>query len=237
MSNEDDRFFRELGSIVKRFPAKSITLIFSSILFLFGIGWSTSKLLTAPAGIRERAAVEDAFRKHNISLPNQSDVVALIQIFSDELKKKGKKNSNLHKQIRNKSERQEHSSSISRDSYKKKPIIDKIKKQEALEEFKVRLKNLLVSQPEKNLSEDILRKIYFEKWINGENALLFKKELDKLIISKDPVISLDYFIDEETITDVRLIVRVKKKSGSHYDMLLKINLVGEEYYATHFEEK
>lgn len=51
------------------------------------------------------------------------------------------------------------------------------------------------------------------------------------------MISLDYFIDEETITDVRLIVRVKKKSGSHYDMLLKINLVGEEYYATHFEEK
>ncbi len=80
MANEDDRFFLELGNLIKRFPAKSITLIFSSIVFLFGIGWSASKLLTPPTNIRERAAIEDAFRKHNISIPNQSDVVALIHM-------------------------------------------------------------------------------------------------------------------------------------------------------------
>lgn len=233
MSNEDDRFFRELGNIIKRFPAKSITLIFSSIIFLFGIGWSASKLLTPPASIRERAAIEDSFRKHNISIPNQSDVVALIQIFSDELKKK---DSNLNRQTRKESKIQRPSNSIDPDRYKK-PIVDEMKKQ-ALNNFKIRLNNLLVSRPKNNLSsEDILSQIYFEKWITGENGRLFKKKLDELLFSKDHVVNLDYFIDEETITDVRLMVRAKKKSGNYSDMLLKIILDGEEYYAIHFEEK
>lgn len=234
MANEDDRFFCELGTFIKRFPAKSVTLIFSSIVFLIGIGWSASKLLTPSTNIRERAAIEDAFRKHNISVPNQSDVVVLIQLFSDELKKKY---SDSNKPARKESKIQKPSKVIDIDRHKKPIGDDNIKKQ-ALNNFKERLNDSLVSGPKSNLSsEDILRKIYFNNWIPEEQGLHFKKQLDELLLSKDPVVNLEYFQYDETTTDVKLRVKIQRRSGSYSYVLLTAILVDKEYYAIYLEEQ
>lgn len=92
-SNQDDQFFLALGGVFKRFPAKSISTICISILFIFGLAFQEGKrrsnMDNIMNNIQEMAAIEDAYRKHNIEKPTDNlDLVQLIQNFSTEISKK-----------------------------------------------------------------------------------------------------------------------------------------------------
>jgi len=80
--NNDDAFFRDLGNIVKRYPAKSVATIVAMLLSLVGFGWFIHSTVAPDEGLRIRLAVEDALRKHDIDIPDSNDTVQLIQQLS-----------------------------------------------------------------------------------------------------------------------------------------------------------
>ncbi|MCG8685651.1 MAG: hypothetical protein MI892_12300 [Desulfobacterales bacterium] len=84
-SNKDDQFFLEFGKLIKNYPAKSITLIFLSITFIYGLSWKIENLLSSVDKNRVKAEIENAYRSHNLKIPAENDIVQLIQNFSNEI--------------------------------------------------------------------------------------------------------------------------------------------------------
>lgn len=82
-SNRDDEFVRSLFGLLSSFPAKSLSLAVSVAALVFSLGWTTSKLITAPTGLRELAEIEAAYRQHQIEIPEKADAVFLIRYFSE----------------------------------------------------------------------------------------------------------------------------------------------------------
>ncbi|MCP4720724.1 MAG: hypothetical protein GY860_14825 [Desulfobacteraceae bacterium] len=81
-SNQDDQLLVELGRLIKKFPAKSISLICISIAFIFGSAWQLEKEWFSVNKVREENAIKAAYIKHKIDIPKSSDIVQLIQHFS-----------------------------------------------------------------------------------------------------------------------------------------------------------
>ena len=88
MSDNNDQFFRQLGKLISSFPGKSITTSISLVVFIFTISWKLAKITTSPAGLRELAAVEAAYRDHSIEIPVRGNAVDKIAYFSKAIKEK-----------------------------------------------------------------------------------------------------------------------------------------------------
>jgi hypothetical protein len=76
---------KALGRIVVRFPAKAVGAMIATTVVVFSGGWTVAKLLTPPQGERERAALEAAYRRHNLEIPRETDLVFVIEDLSKHL--------------------------------------------------------------------------------------------------------------------------------------------------------
>jgi hypothetical protein len=74
-----------VGRLVKGFPAQVVSASIGLSVVIFSAGWTVAKQLTLPAGERERAAVEAAYRKNKLPIPRESDLVFLIEDFSTKI--------------------------------------------------------------------------------------------------------------------------------------------------------
>ncbi len=79
-------FLRELGGIFARYPYLSLLALWFALSLSFTLGYQLAEKLTPPAGVRELAALEAAFRSHQIDIPRTRDLVHLIDHFSQSLK-------------------------------------------------------------------------------------------------------------------------------------------------------